>query len=311
MANKIPSSSERLAALFLERARYLSEDIEIIKVLKSRTYHIGGANVLVRAAMEGINHRFFYGINYLHIEELANLDNPFIAFICGSIDSVVIMPAQILFNHLSQISHDRNGEYKIVFDKDFNLVLAGKNNRFDCACFYNAWTSLVSPQKINLESCNTVEENLHSILQGRLLEIGNIRGYQTYCPNKSKIFNKKKLDDIATLHTCPSLQFADYKLLREIDVLWFRPKGGHYIPECAFEVELSTGVWSGFGRMATLIDYANVRLFIIANDSRKYKQVLASFSDISNRYKFISNETLGDLYSAEKNLKELRFEIGL
>ncbi|MDR2418299.1 MAG: hypothetical protein LBD79_04525 [Treponema sp.] len=311
MANKIQTTSEKLASLFLERARFLSDNIELIKVLKSRTYHIGGANVLIRVATEGANRRFFYGVNYLHIEELVNLDNPFIAFICGSIDSVVIMPAQILFAHLSQISHDRNGEYKIVFDKDFNLVLAGKNNRLGCAGFYNAWASLFSPQKISLKGRNTVEENLHSILQGRLHEIGNIRGYQTYCPNKSKVFNNKKLENIATLYTCPQLQFSDYKLLREIDVLWFRLKGDRYIPEYAFEVELSTGVWSGVGRMATLIDYANVGLFIIANDSRKYKQVLASFYDIASRYKFISNETLGDLYSAEKNLKELRYEIGL
>ena len=157
------------------------------------------------------------------------MDNPFIAFICGSIDSVVIMPAQILFTHLSQISHDRNGEYKIVFDKDFNLVLTGKNNRLACACFYNAWTSAQST-KNKFGSRNTVEENLHSILQGRLLEVGNIRGYQTYSPNKSKMFNNKKLENIATLYTCPQLQFSDYKLLREIDVLWFKVKGRSLYP---------------------------------------------------------------------------------
>ena len=37
---------------------------------------------------------------------------------------------------------------------------------------------------------------MHSILQGRLLEIGNIRGYYTYCPDKSKKFNEKKLEEM-------------------------------------------------------------------------------------------------------------------
>jgi hypothetical protein len=311
MPNKPLSKSEMLASQFLDHARSLSTEVELIRVLKSRTYRVGCANVLIRAAIETGNHRFFYGINYLHIEELANLNNPFIAFICGSVDTVVILPAQVLFNNLSQISHDRNGEYKIVIDRNFDVVLSGRDNRFDCSSFLNNWDSLFVQQNKEAEFVNTVEDSLHSILQGRLLEIGNIRGYNTYCPNKSKTFNKKKLDDIATLHVCPQLQFADYNLLREIDVLWFRAKGEFYIPEYAFEVELSTGVWSGVGRMATLIDYTNVGLYIIANDSRKYKQVVTSFADIAARYRFVSNENLGDLYSAEKNLKELRYEIGL
>ncbi|MDR1153862.1 MAG: hypothetical protein LBL04_04055, partial [Bacteroidales bacterium] len=85
---------------------------------------------------------------------------------------------------------------------------------------------------------------------------------QTYCPDKSRKFNDVKLDELITLKNCPQLQFSNYNLLRQIDVLWFRPKGNNFIPEYAFEVELSTGVWSGVGRMATLIDYSNVGLYV-------------------------------------------------
>ncbi len=93
--------------------------------------------------------------------------------------------------------------------------------------------------------------------------------------------------------------------------MWFKPKGNNFIPEYAFEVELSTGVWSGVGRMATLLDYSNVGLYVIANDAKKYNQVISSFHEIASRYKFVPNDVLGDLYSAELNLKELRVEIGL
>jgi len=302
--------SDVLAHQFLERAKTFNANVELIKVLKSRTFRIGEANVLVRASSEG-NRRYFFGINYVTVEEIANLDNPFVAFICGSPDKVVIIPAKILLKHLPQISHDRNGEYKFNIDKDLNIVLAGRNNRIDCKDFINNWNSLVAPPIIKEETKNTVEESLHSVLQGRLIEIGNIRGYETYCPDKSRVFNDRKLDEITTLKTCPELQFSDYSLLRQIDVLWFRPKGNNFIPEYAFEVELSTGVWSGVGRMATLIDYSNVGLYIISNDAKKYNQVLSSFYDISNRYKFVENDVLGDLYSAELNLKELRYEVGL
>jgi hypothetical protein len=312
MANssKQLSPSDSLAIQFLEKAQKFNANIELIKVLKSRTYSIGESNVLVRASSDG-NRRYFFGINYITVEEIANLDNPFVAFICGSIDTVVIIPAKILFKHLPQISHDRNGEYKINIDKDLNIVLAGKNNRLDCSDFINNWKLLLSPAIIKDEIKNTVEESLHSVLQGRLIEIGNVRGFETYCPDKSRKFNDRKLDELATLKTCPQLQFSDYNLLRQIDVLWFRPKGNNYIPEYAFEVEISTGVWSGVGRMATLMDYSNVGLYVISNDSKKYNQVLASLYENATRYRFITNESLGDLYAAELNLKELRYEIGL
>ncbi len=307
---KTLSPSDLLANKFLDKAKKFQKNIELIKVLKSRTYKIGEANVLVRASTEG-NRRYFFGINYITVEDIANLDNPFIAFICGSVEKVVIIPAKVLFQHLGKISHDRNGEYKINVDRDLNIVLAGRNNRIDCSGFINKWDLLSSPPVIQEESKNSVEESLHSILQGRLLEIGNIRGFETFCPDKSKIFNEKKLDEIATLKTCPDLQFSDYQLLRQIDVLWFRNRGNNFVPECAFEVELSTGVWSGVGRMATLIDYLNVGLYIISNDPKKYKQVVSSFPETKDRYKFVENNLLGELYSAEINLRELRTDVGL
>ncbi len=63
--------------------------------------------------------------------------------------------------------------------------------------------------------------------------------------------------------------------------------------------------------MATLMDYSNVGLYVIANDSKKYSQVINSFTEYQNRYKFIASDLVGELYSAELNLKQLRIDIGL
>lgn len=304
------SNSDQLAHDFLEEARRSQANVEPVRVLKSRTYRVGDAHVLVRAASEG-NRRYFFGINYITVEEIANLDNPFVAFVCGSIERTVIIPAKVLFSHLPKISHDRNGEYKLNIDRDLNLVLAGRNNRLDCRGYVNNWDSLIEIEPSTTEPRNTAEESLHSVLQGRLIEIGNIRGFETYCPDKSKKFNERTLEEITSLQTCPELQFSDYGLLRQIDVIWFKPKGSYFVPAKAFEIELSTGVWSGVGRMATLIDYANVDLYVIANDARKFRQVLSSFREYSERYRFVANESLGQLYSAELNLQELRLDIGL
>ena len=302
--------SDLLTMEFLEKAKEFNANVELIKVLKSRTYRIGDANVLVRAASEG-NRRYFFGINYITVEEMANIDNPFIAFICGSVEKTVIIPAKLFFSYLHQISHDRNGEYKINIDSVLNIVLSGRNKRLNCKNFINAWKLLLNPPEIKSEERNSVEESLHSIVQGWLLEIGNIRGFQTYCPDKAKRFNEKKLEEISSLKSCPELQFSDYNLLRQIDVIWFKSRGNNFIPEVAFEVELSTGVWSGVGRMATLLDYSNVSLYVISNDKKRFRQVINSFSEHKNRYRFVENETLGQLYSAEINLRELRIEIGL
>lgn len=301
---------EVLVSQFLEKAKEFQTSVELIKVLKSRTYQIAEANVLIRAASEG-NRRYFFGINYLTIEELANVDNPFIAFICGSVERTVIIPAKVFFSQLHQISHDRNGEYKINIDHDLNIVLSGRNNRLDCSGFKNSWKLLLNPPAPKSEHKNTVEDSLHSVLQGRLLEIGNLRGFSTYCPDKSKLFNDKKLEELTSLKNCPELQFSDYNLLRNIDVIWFRSRGSNYIPEYAFEVELSTGVWSGVGRLATLMDYANVNLYVIANDSKKYRQVVRSFPEYKHRYQFVQNKLLSELYSAEINLRQLRVDVGL
>ncbi len=301
--------AESLANEFLEVAKKFQANVEPIKVLKSRTYKIAQANVLIRTAMEGANGRFFYGLNYLTAEEMNNLENPFIAFVCGSVEQTVIIPAKVLFKVLPQISHDRNGEYKIVIDRDLNIVLLGKANRLNCTEFVNAWELLLKPYKYSATQ-NTVEESLHSVIQGRLIEIGNIRGFHTFCPDKSKKFNDVELGKISTLTKCPQLQFSNYDLLRKIDVIWFREKGKHLIPENAFEVEMSTGTWSGVGRLSTLMDYNNVGLYIISDTLKKFEQVIETF-DFHTRYKHIKSENIGDLYSAEKNLKELRYSIGL
>ncbi len=310
MINKKITPSEQLALEFLEKITSLQENYELIRVLKSRTYKVGKSNVLVRTASE-TTRKYFFGLNYITAEEIANLDNPFIAFVCGSINNTLIIPAKLLFKYFPQISHDRNGEYKIVIDKELNIVLLGRGNRLNCQEYLNNWSLLLSPPNIDTTITNTVEESLHAVLQGRLLEIGNIRGYETYCPDKSKKFNEKTLSDFASLQICPQLQFSDYNLLKQIDVLWFKNRGSNYIPQYAFEVELSTGVWSGVGRMATLFDYADVKMYIISHDSKKYSKVMSAFPEMTERYKFIKNESVGELYSAEINLRKLCFDIGL
>lgn len=295
---------------FLNQAKKLHANIEPVRVLRARVFQIGEANVLVRTAVQLSSQKYFFGINYVTLEEIANLDNPFIAFICGSVERCIIIPAQLFFNYLSEISHDRNGEYKINIDKEGNILLKGRNNKLRCTEFVNAWSLLLHPSNIQ-KAKSSAEESIHAVLQGRLIEIGNIRGFKTYCPDKSKSFNSKKLVEITSIPTCPRLEFSNYEVLRNIDVIWFTEKRENLIPEYAFEVELSTGTWSGVGRLATLMDYRHVRMYVISNDIKKYQQVMHSFADHNERFSHVPIDAIGELYSAELNLKKLRYDVGL
>jgi len=283
-------------------------EVEPVKILRTNTYRLNESNVLIRIASD-LGKRFFFGLNYINAEEIYNLDNSFIAFICGSIDNIVFLPTDIIVKLLPQISHDRNGEYKINFTKELDLVLSGRGNRFECREYINNWKLVQSPPDIRHKS-QSVETSIHSVIQGRLIEIGNIRGYHTYSPDKSKTFNKKKMGELISLTKCPELQFSNYNTLRKIDVLWFKEASIGFYPEFAFEIEITTGIWSGFGRLAALRDY-NTKMYIITNDDKKYSDVSNNFPELKSRYNHIIPDNIGLLYLAEKNLIELRKEINL
>ena len=219
------------------------------------------------------------------------------------------MPAEILVEKLPQISCDRNGEYKINFTRDLKLALKGRGNRFDCEQFTDNWGILQESSFVSSKSVDPTE-SIHTVIQGRLIEIGNTRGFHTYSPDRSRTFNKRRLDEMTSLRSCPTLQFTQFESLRHIDVIWFRKTNGDYYPENAFEVELTTGVWSGFGRLATLKEY-QTKLYIVTHNVKRLKQVGSSFPEIRGRYMHLTPEKIGLLYSAERNLVQMRKDFGL
>lgn len=302
------SLTQELTTGFLTLARKHGMEVNPVKVLRSNTYSIGSANVLIRTASD-LGRRYFFGLNYINAEEIYNLSNSFVVFICGDLNRLIFFPCDVLIAQLPNVSHDRNGEYKINFTRELDLILRGKNHRLDCSQYINNWDLLKRTSPTDMELANP-EESIHSVLQGRIIEIGNIRGYSTYAPDKSKTFNRVRMSEIMTLTECPKLEFSDYELLRKIDVLWFRklPKG--FYPEYAFEIEISTGVWSGFGRLATLREYST-KMFIVTFDERKFCQVSGSFPELKDKYANIIPDKIGLLYSAEKSLIRLRQEFNL
>lgn len=301
-------TAKQLLEDFLAEARKQVGEVEPIRVLRCNAFRVKDAHVLVRVAAD--TGKFFFGLNYINAEEVANLDNAYIAFVCGAVDSTVILPMQLFVQQLPQISHDRNGEFKIVIKKSLDLSLRGRGNSIPLKEYQNNWQRLSAESETPAVQRSTAEESFHSVLQGRLLEVGNLRGLMTYCPNKTKKFNSKPLAELTKLEKCPELQFTNYESLRNIDVIWFRQTGKQFYPERAFEVELSTGIWSGVGRLASLREY-NTQLYIVSHEPKKFQQVMESQPEMAERFKNVEPEEVGEIYAAETRLEELRNKVGI
>jgi len=110
---------KELTEKFLQKAETKGMEVNPIRVLRTNTYSVGNANVLVRTASD-LGKRYFFGLNYINAEEIYNLDNSFVAFLCGDIEKTILIPTYVLISHLPEISHDRNGEYKINFTRDLS-----------------------------------------------------------------------------------------------------------------------------------------------------------------------------------------------
>lgn len=307
---------EKLQALFLRKAEEMYG--QPVKVLRSTTYKIGKAHVLVRVSAKlasNSSRPYFFGLKYTAFEELVNLENPFLALVCGD-DHTVMIPAADILNNIEHISVGQDGNsYKVHVDANFNLALKGQGNRLNCQNYIDQWGFFGNPPPVEgkqtTPAAESSEESLHAVLQGRLIEIGNMRDFQTFCPDKKKTFNSRKLSEISTLGECPKLQFSNHNLLRNIDVIWFDLRGENYRPKYAFEVELTTGTWSGVTRMRTLLDYEGVKLYVVSSDEKKYKQAMETMPEHCDRYVYLPEDSLSELYSAEKSLVTLRKEIGL
>ncbi|WP_373493327.1 hypothetical protein [Aquiflexum sp.] len=100
-------------------------------------------------------------------------------------------------------------------------------------------------KKFKIEkSINFDEDFSHFYYQGLLIEIGNLKGYQTFVPNqdKNKLFLDKPLKSLRSLDVI--FPFAYPNLLRRaqtIDVIWFNNRK---MPSSFFEIEHTTDIYN-------------------------------------------------------------------
>lgn len=298
---------------FLKRIREKGYVIEPDKVIaREGIYRVNeSVHLLVRTSQFHQSREiYFYGLTRHIFENFAQLPNAFIAFVLGDTLDTLIIPARWMLQHREKLaSNDK--QYKVEIDKSLRMRLFKSTEEFiNLAVYLEQFESLdTSPSTIPAKSEPKKLSNKHAHLQGILLEIGNLRGYQTYSPNKSPQFNGKPLGDIATAKEFPEFPGLNNNILRQIDVVWL----DRSFPIHAFEVELTTGIWTGLVRLAEL-KRLNTQLHIITEvDDKAFRRRVSGdiFADILARCYHASASEIEELYKAEKGLRSISKALNL
>jgi hypothetical protein len=118
------------------------------------------------------------------------------------------------------------------------------------------------------------EGSLHTEIQSLLLRLGSEMGFDVWVASndRGRAFNGQRLGEMPRTISRLPLQFdpATLKTVALIDVLWL--KGNAIV--AAFEIEITTSIYSGLLRMADLIAMQpniNVPLFLVAPSNRRNK----------------------------------------
>lgn len=131
----------------------------------------------------------------------------------------------------------------------------------------------------------------HTYYQGLLVEIGNLKKFQTFIPNqdKNKIYLGKKLGELTTIDKFYKFTYDNIiQRAQTIDISWFNIRK---MPYMLFEIEHSTDIQKSLLKFLELQDF-NVKSYIVADESRKkefeVKLSLNAFVPIQKRTQFMS-----------------------
>ena len=143
------------------------------------------------------------------------------------------------------------------------------------------------------------KNQIHDYVEGMLIEIGNLKSYQTYTPDKNVIFNWQPLSELVTYDEIPEFTYQDIlNTVKQIDVIWFKNR----FPYLTFDIEFSTQISMALVRANELKNFKTT-FYVIADESKeglfKTKVNVSTFSGIKDEMKFI---TIKSVFGDYKNL---------
>lgn len=150
------------------------------------------------------------------------------------------------------------------------------------------------------------KEQIHYSIQGMLLEIGNMKGFGTYSPNKNAIFYNKPLTQVMTLSEFPNFTYPNIiQSVRFIDVLWFNDRG---FPKFAFEVEITPQFRSALIKFSELTDF-DTSFYLVAkmeNQTKYVREVSRPiFGEIKEKCLFKTCEQVKSMYEKSVEMQKV------
>lgn len=164
-------------------------------------------------------------------------------------------------------------------------------------------------KKFDIEK--SIEKNIefnHSYYQGLLIEIGNLKGLQTYIPpqDKNKNYLNSKLGDISSLSNILDFSYNEIvNRAKTVDVIWFNERK---LPNSFFEVEHSTDIQNSLLKFYDLQDFYSKFYVVSALDrKREFEKKInyGAFKEIKNRVKFVDYEMISNLHTKSSELAKI------
>jgi len=158
------------------------------------------------------------------------------------------------------------------------------------------------PQIITPKTTGEKTNQRHAAVQGMIIEIGNMEGFDTYTPDRGKVFANKELGNIATIKDFPVFTYNRIvRSIKFVDVAWFNGRG---FPKKIFEVEDSTDFRGSLVKFAELQDF-NTSFNLVASAERKTKYdrevSKTAFANIVSRCHFVNYADIEEYYNASLN----------
>ena len=146
------------------------------------------------------------------------------------------------------------------------------------------------------EFFNLPQNQIHGYVEGMLIEIGNLKNYQTYTPDKNVVFNGEPLSDLMTYDEIPKFTYQDIlNVVRQIDVIWFKDR----FPYLTFDIEFSTQISMALVRANELRNF-KASFYVVADESKENlfntKANVSTFQGIKDNTKFITIKSVFDDY---------------
>ena len=158
------------------------------------------------------------------------------------------------------------------------------------------------------------EEFDHTYYQGLLVEIGNLKEYETFIPpqDKNRPFLGRRLAEVATLKEFYGFTYDSLlRRARTVDVSWFNDRK---FPKAFFEVEHSTDMQNSLWKFKEFEDF-RIQYYIVADTprQREFQSRISSpaFSSIKDAVKFLSYEKLSEWHTQVFRTAPIDRELGL